>query len=66
VGDIVVFETHGIPGIAALSTSPEMADTYYIKRLVGLSGEKLTLKKDYDVLDVHLRNRNYPKVPWVI
>ncbi len=62
-GDIVVFETHGIQGIKDLSSSPEMADTYYIKRLVGLSGEKLTLKKDYDVLDVKLRNRNYPKVP---
>jgi len=62
-GDIVVFETHGIPGIAELSSSPEMADTYYIKRLCGLSGENLTLKQDYDVTDVHLRTRNDPKVP---
>jgi len=61
-GDIVVFETHGIPGIAELSSSPEMADTYYIKRLVGLSGEKLTLKKDFEVRDIKLKNRD-PREP---
>ncbi|HYA79213.1 MAG TPA: signal peptidase I [Candidatus Nitrosopolaris sp.] len=47
-GDIVVFETKGIP--------EEMrdrfripADEFYIKRLVGLSGETLSLAQDYDV-----------------
>ena len=47
-GDIVVFETRGISGIAEMSR--ELADTYYIKRLVGLGGERLSLKQDYDVL----------------
>ena len=47
-GDIVVFETRGIAGIAEMSR--ELADTYYIKRLVGLGGERLSLKKDYDLL----------------
>jgi signal peptidase I len=47
-GDIVVFETRGISGIAEMSR--ELADTYYIKRLCGLGGERLALKKDYDVL----------------
>lgn len=51
-GDIVVFETHGIQGIADRSSSPEMADTYYIKRLCGLGGERLSLKNDYQVLGV--------------
>jgi len=52
-GDIVVFETHGIAGIADIARrqgSPEMADTYYIKRLCGLGGETISLKKDYDVI----------------
>jgi signal peptidase I len=49
-GDIVVFETHGIAGIATQASSPEMADTYYIKRLCGLGGETISLKKDYDVI----------------
>jgi len=49
-GDIVVFETKGIP--------EEMrdrfripADEFYIKRLVGLGGETLSLAQDYDVAD---------------
>jgi signal peptidase I len=52
-GDIVVFETHGITGIADIARqqgTPEMADTYYIKRLCGLGGETISLKKDYDVI----------------
>jgi signal peptidase I len=40
-GDVVVFETKGIEGI--------MQDTFYIKRLVGLGGETLSLHHDYDV-----------------
>ena len=47
-GDIVVFETKGIP--------EEMrdrfripADEFYIKRLVGLGGETLSLAQDYEV-----------------
>ncbi len=47
-GDIVVFETHGIQELAA--QNPGLADTYYIKRLVGLGGERLSLKQDYQVL----------------
>jgi len=49
-GHIVVFETHGIEGIAAISR--ELADTYYIKRLCGLGGERLKLKPDYQIIDV--------------
>jgi signal peptidase I len=43
-GDIVVFETRGIQGINQ--------DTFYIKRLVGLSDESLTLHHDYDAANV--------------
>jgi len=50
-GEIVVFETKGIP--------QEMRDRYnipgdefYIKRLVGLGGETLSLKQDYEVANV--------------
>lgn len=41
-GDIVVFETQGIRELAA--QNPILADTYYIKRLVGLGGEQIHLK----------------------
>jgi len=37
-GEIIVFETAGIPGLAQ--------DQYYIKRLVGLSNEKLSIGDD--------------------
>ena len=47
-GDIVVFETHGIRELG--EQSPSLADTYYIKRLCGLGGEKLSLKPDYEVV----------------
>ena len=40
-GEIVVFETKGIPRLDQ--------DQFYIKRLVGLSGETLCLKQDYEV-----------------
>lgn len=43
-GEIVVFDTHGIN-----SLPPDQQDTFYIKRLVGLSGETLSLKEDYEV-----------------
>jgi len=62
-GDIVVFETHGIEGIKELNPGmPEMWDTYYIKRLCGLPGEKLRLKRDYEVTDVQLPSRD-PRIP---
>jgi signal peptidase I len=48
-GEIVVFETKGIP-----SDRREMwripADEFYIKRLVGLGGETISLQHDYDVI----------------
>ena len=37
-GEIVVFDTHGIDRLA-----PDQQNTFYIKRLVGLGGETLTL-----------------------
>ena len=40
-GEIIVFETAGIAGL------PQ--DEFYIKRLVGLGGETLSIKQDYDV-----------------
>jgi signal peptidase I len=50
-GEIVVFQTEEIPedmrdryGIPA--------DEFYIKRLVGLGGETISLKQDYEVADV--------------
>jgi signal peptidase I len=43
-GEIVVFETAGISGL------PQ--DQFYIKRLVGLGGETLSIKQDYEVGDV--------------
>jgi len=40
-GEIVVFETRGIPRLDQ--------DQFYIKRLVGLGGETLCLKQDFEV-----------------
>jgi signal peptidase I len=47
-GDIVVFETHGIQELA--EQSPGLADTYYIKRLCGLGGERISLRTNCEVL----------------
>jgi signal peptidase I len=41
-GEIVVFDTHGITAL-----SPDQQDTFYIKRLVGLGDETLSLKANY-------------------
>lgn len=41
-GDIIVFATAG--------TRIEAQDQFYIKRLVGLSGETISVEKEYDVL----------------
>jgi signal peptidase I len=46
-GHIVVFETHGIT-----SLQPDQQDTFYIKRLVGLGGETLSLQQDHEILNV--------------
>ena len=46
-GEIVVFDTHDITGLP-----PDQQNTFYIKRLVGLGGETLSLKQDYDVENV--------------
>lgn len=43
-GDVIVFETHGI---TALERSQQ--DTYYIKRLVGLGGDRLSIGNDRHV-----------------
>jgi signal peptidase I len=45
-GEIVVFETRGIANLPP--------DQFYIKRLVGLSGETLSLKQDYLVTNAPL------------
>ena len=49
-GEIVVFETHGIPGIVDASGQPQ--DTYYIKRLCGLGNETLQLTKDFFIVEI--------------
>jgi len=41
-GEIIVFETHGVPG-----TTP---DTYYIKRLVALGGERVQIGGDHHLV----------------
>jgi signal peptidase I len=46
-GEIIVFETHGIYRLP-----PDQQDTFYIKRLVGLGGETLSLHQDYVVSGV--------------
>jgi signal peptidase I len=61
-GEIIVFETKGIP--------EEDRDMYhippnefYIKRLVGLGGETIRLKQDYEVTGVPLPQFNGENVP---
>jgi signal peptidase I len=49
-GEIIVFETHGITRLP-----PDQQDTYYIKRLVALGGEKVSLGNDR-----RLRINKYP------
>ena len=51
-GEIVVFDTQGIPGLPP--------GQFYIKRLVGLGDETLTLKQDYVVTNVP---RGFSSVP---
>ncbi len=46
-GEIVVFETHGISLLPI-----EQQDTFYIKRLVGLGGETLSIQQEYEVSGV--------------
>jgi signal peptidase I len=50
-GDIVVFQTSGIPEDMRYHWGIP-ADEFYIKRLVGLGGETLALKQDYLVTGV--------------
>jgi len=47
-GDIVVFETKGIPS-ERREPWRIPADEFYIKRLVGLGGETISLHQDYEV-----------------
>jgi signal peptidase I len=52
-GEIVVFETAGIPRDKREALNPPIpADQFYIKRLVGLGGETISLKQDYEVTNV--------------
>jgi len=46
-GEIVVFATQGIDNLA-----PDQQGTFYIKRLVGLGGETLSIKQDGEVQNV--------------
>lgn len=52
-GEIIVFETAGIPEEMRNQVNPPIpGDEFYIKRLVGLGGETLSIKQDYEVKDV--------------
>jgi signal peptidase I len=52
-GEIIVFETAGIPQEEREAQYPPIpANEFYIKRLVGLGGETISLKKDFDVTNV--------------
>lgn len=53
-GDIVVFETAGIKALN--DAMPYQGDTFYIKRLAGLSGERLQLAKDFDLVNISSPN----------
>ncbi len=46
-GETIVFDTHGIDQLPI-----SQQDTFYIKRLVGLGGETLAIKQDYEITDV--------------
>lgn len=46
-GEIVVFETTGIE-----SLPPDQQNTFYIKRLMGLGGDRLALNQDYQIAGV--------------
>jgi signal peptidase I len=41
-GEIIVFDTHGITNLPL-----DQQNTFYIKRLIGLGGDTLTIKKDH-------------------
>ncbi len=50
-GDIVVFETQGIPAERRESLRPPIPpDEFYIKRLCGLGGETISLAQDYELI----------------
>ena len=53
-GDIVVFETAGIERLG-----PEQQNTFYIKRLMGLGGDRIALNQDYEVAGV-------PQIPFFL
>ena len=61
-GEIVVFETKGIPeDMRDQHNIP--ANEFYIKRLVGLGGETLSLNEDHEVADLpfpQFRGENVP------
>lgn len=57
-GDIVVFETRGIERLPL-----DQQDTFYIKRLVGLGGETLTINQDYTASGAPIAGDGYGDVP---
>jgi signal peptidase I len=60
-GEIVVFQTKEIPEDERLAWRIP-PDQFYIKRLVGLGGETISLKQDYEVTDVP-QNGGFGTVP---
>ena len=52
-GEIVVFETKGIPEEMREEMNPPIPDNqFYIKRLVGLGSETLSIHQDYEVTNI--------------
>lgn len=56
-GQIIVFDTNYIPGKERLSIRP---DTFYIKRLVGLAGEAISIRDRHLVVDGTPIEEPYP------
>jgi signal peptidase I len=61
-GEIVVFQTAGIPQDQRDNWRIP-ADEFYIKRLVGLSGETISLKQDYNVENAPLPTGGFGPLP---
>lgn len=59
-GEIIVFSTRGIEGIAPAEDGGE---TYYLKRIVGLPGDSLALKNGQLFVNDQLQHLGDPEHP---
>lgn len=51
LGETFVFDTRGIEGIKARSSSDQAGGTHYVKRLCGLPGSSITIDKPFLLID---------------